>query len=214
MERQATRLRAQRPLPGAPLGPVCTVSLRTAVASNLPAYRRWRSCNVANKIKAELVVKGGVDRVGRRHKKQSVAICGCANHRLSRNIATGTRPVLDDERLAEPLLQPLSYQASSYVGCAASRKTYHQPHRPCRIGLRLTTRGTTGRAAAPAARCRKVRRGSFIVAPSGSHISFDHLVGRNQHRLRHGDIQRARRLGVDNQLELVSLHDGQQAWPL
>ena len=29
---------------GAPLGPVCTVSLRTAVASaNLPAYRRWRS---------------------------------------------------------------------------------------------------------------------------------------------------------------------------
>ena len=43
MERQATRLRAQRPLPGAPLGPVCTVSLRTAVASNFPAYRRWRS---------------------------------------------------------------------------------------------------------------------------------------------------------------------------
>src|SRR5215475_4959362 len=43
MERQATRLRAQRPLPGAPLSPVCTVSLRTAVASNLPAYRRWRS---------------------------------------------------------------------------------------------------------------------------------------------------------------------------
>src|SRR5262245_29075940 len=39
----ATKLRAQRPLPGAPLGPVCTVSLRTAVASNLAAYRRWRS---------------------------------------------------------------------------------------------------------------------------------------------------------------------------
>ena len=35
-ERQATRLRAQRPLPGAPLGPVCTVALRTAVVS-------WRS---------------------------------------------------------------------------------------------------------------------------------------------------------------------------
>src|SRR5262249_40863568 len=32
MECQATRLRAQRPLPGAPLGPVCTVSLRTAIA--------------------------------------------------------------------------------------------------------------------------------------------------------------------------------------
>src|SRR5262249_54767411 len=43
MECQATRLRAQPPPPGAPLGPVCTVSLRTAIASNLPAYRRWRS---------------------------------------------------------------------------------------------------------------------------------------------------------------------------
>src|SRR5258708_19334352 len=43
MERQATGLREQRPLQGALLGPVCTISLRTAVASNLPAYRRWRS---------------------------------------------------------------------------------------------------------------------------------------------------------------------------
>src|SRR5580704_4932864 len=43
MERQATRLGPQRPLPRAPVGPVCTISLRTAVASNLPAYRRWRS---------------------------------------------------------------------------------------------------------------------------------------------------------------------------
>src|SRR6187549_2308005 len=43
MEYQATRLGAQRPRPRAPVGPVCTVSLQTTVASNLPAYRRWRS---------------------------------------------------------------------------------------------------------------------------------------------------------------------------
>src|SRR5207344_3475474 len=38
-----TRLGAQRPRPRAPVGPVCTVSLQTTVASNLPTYRRWRS---------------------------------------------------------------------------------------------------------------------------------------------------------------------------
>src|ERR1700675_4441540 len=43
MERQATRLGPRRPIPRAPVGPVCTVTLRTAVASNLPAYRRWGS---------------------------------------------------------------------------------------------------------------------------------------------------------------------------
>src|SRR4029078_2986350 len=43
MEYQATRLGAQRPRPREPVGPVCTVSLQTTVASNLPAYRRWRS---------------------------------------------------------------------------------------------------------------------------------------------------------------------------
>src|SRR5262249_23138461 len=43
MERKAKRLGAQRPPPAAPPAPFCTESLRPAVASNLPAYRRWRS---------------------------------------------------------------------------------------------------------------------------------------------------------------------------
>src|SRR6516164_4720423 len=43
MQRQTTRLGAQRPLPGTPISPVCTVDLPTAVALDLPAYCRWRS---------------------------------------------------------------------------------------------------------------------------------------------------------------------------
>jgi hypothetical protein len=36
---------------------------------------------------------------------------------------------------------------------------------------------TAGSAAAPAARCRKFRRGSFIFEPPSRFTSLDHLVG-------------------------------------
>ena len=42
LQRQTTRLGAQRPLPGTPISPVCTIGLTAAVAPDLPAYCRWR----------------------------------------------------------------------------------------------------------------------------------------------------------------------------
>src|SRR5580658_8396520 len=42
MQRQTTRLGAQRPLRGTPISPVCTIGLTAAVAPDLPAYCRWR----------------------------------------------------------------------------------------------------------------------------------------------------------------------------
>ena len=40
---QSTRLSvSQRPLPGTPISPVCTIGLTAAVAPDLPAYCRWR----------------------------------------------------------------------------------------------------------------------------------------------------------------------------
>src|SRR5687768_3857937 len=42
MQRQATRLGTQRPLPGAPFGPVGTIRLTAAVAPDLPTYCGWR----------------------------------------------------------------------------------------------------------------------------------------------------------------------------
>src|SRR5262245_32087144 len=42
---------------------------------------------------------------------------------------------------------------------------------------------TAGSAAAPAARCRNLRRGSFIFEPPYYYFtSFDHLVGEQQYR--------------------------------
>src|SRR4029077_9359506 len=42
MQRQTTRLGAQRPFPATPISPVCTIGLTAAVAPDLPAYCRWR----------------------------------------------------------------------------------------------------------------------------------------------------------------------------
>src|SRR6476620_615615 len=44
-------------------------------------------------------------------------------------------------------------------------------------GCALATCGANGSAAAPAARCKNVRRGSFIAVPLCHAGSLDHLVG-------------------------------------
>src|SRR5262249_14315607 len=55
---------------------------------------------------------------------------------LGADIAAGSRPVLDDELLAESLGQPLADQTRSDVGPAARRKADDNAHRPRRIRLR------------------------------------------------------------------------------
>src|SRR5262249_61288614 len=62
-------------------------------------------------------------------------------------------------------------------------------------------RATVGSAAAPAARCRNCRRGSFIFEPPSPFTSFDHLVGAKQDRGRQLDADRLGGLGVDDELQ-------------
>src|SRR5262245_17958100 len=50
-------------------------------------------------------------------------------------------------------------------------------------------RDTAGSAAAPAARCRKFRRGSFILNPPSLAVLFDHLVGGDEQLVRHGEAE-------------------------
>src|SRR5262245_45944547 len=68
-------------------------------------------------------------------------------------------------------------------------------------------REMAGSAAAPAARCRKFRRGSFIFEPPFT--SFDYLVGAGEQCWWYGEAEHPGGLLVDDELELGRLHDRQ-----
>ncbi len=101
----------------------------------LPNRARNRR-DVAKKHETELVVERRVDGARRADHEERVAVGGRAHDRLGCDIGGGARPVFDDERLAEPLLQPLSDQARADVAGAAGSETDDDAHRPRRIGLR------------------------------------------------------------------------------
>src|SRR6516165_11997478 len=65
----------------------------------------WR--DVAEKHEIELVVERRVDRVRGTYHEERVAVRWRIHDRFGGNIAGSTWPALDDERLAEPLRQPL-----------------------------------------------------------------------------------------------------------
>src|SRR5262249_30658231 len=92
--------------------------------------------DVADKIEIELVVKRRIDGVLRCDKEEGVAIRGRADGRLGADIASPAWAVVDDERLAQALRQPLAHEACDDVGCAASGESDDDAHRPRRIGLR------------------------------------------------------------------------------
>src|SRR6516162_7947349 len=92
--------------------------------------------DVADEIEIELVVEGGVDRVHSNASEKRIAVGGRTYNGLGGDIAGGTRSVLDDELLAEPLRQPFSYQACHDVGATSGGKSDNDAHRSRRIGLR------------------------------------------------------------------------------
>src|SRR5258707_418462 len=53
--------------------------------------------NVADKVKLKIVVEGGADHIGVRHRKERVTICGRTQGYLGSDSATSARAILDDE---------------------------------------------------------------------------------------------------------------------
>src|SRR6516165_2991456 len=86
--------------------------------------------DVADEIEIELVVEGGVDRVHSNASEKRIAVGGRTYNGLGGDIAGGTRSVLDDELLAEPLRQPFSYQACHDVGATSGGKSDNDAHWP------------------------------------------------------------------------------------
>ena len=114
------------------------------------AHHRRDRRNVANEIEVELGEERGVDGVRQPDLEQRVAVRRRVDHLFGGGVPAPARPVLDHERLAEPLRQPLAHDAREDVVRTAGGKPTNA-HRPRRIGLRAAMRE------APEARQRPLR---------------------------------------------------------
>src|SRR5262249_53485026 len=91
--------------------------------------------DIANEIVIEFVVKCRVDRVVRVDQEQRIAVGRGLHDHFGPNIPTGARSIVDDERLAQSLVQPLADQSSEDIVRAARRKGNDQAPRTRWIGL-------------------------------------------------------------------------------
>jgi tripartite-type tricarboxylate transporter receptor subunit TctC len=73
---------------------------------------------VANEIEIKFVIERRIDRARRTGHEDRIAVSGRTHDHLGADIVARAGPVLNDELLAKPLGQPLSYQARDYVGGA------------------------------------------------------------------------------------------------
>ena len=77
---------------------------------------------VADEIEIEVLVERCVTRVRKTSQQKRIAVRGRIHDSLGGDVGARTRPVLDDELLAEPLRQPLTHQARHDVVAAAGAK--------------------------------------------------------------------------------------------
>src|SRR5262245_18133926 len=130
----------------------------------------WR--DIADEIVVELVVECRIDRVPCANNEQRVAVGRGTHDRLGGDMAAGDRTVVDDERLTEPLREPLTYQSRRDVRAASGREANNDAHRPRRIGLRPCNardrrqRGSTG------GQMQECAAGKFHFEPPSSHHSI------------------------------------------
>src|SRR5215831_14677657 len=82
--------------------------------------------DIADEIEIELLIKRRIDGVVRCGNEEGIAIWGSADDRLGAEIGASAGPVFDDERLAEPLRQPLADHARNDVSRAARGRKFRR----------------------------------------------------------------------------------------
>jgi hypothetical protein len=75
--------------------------------------------NVVTEIEIKVLVECRVDRSRYARDKKRVAIRRRLHYHLGTDIRASAWPVFDNDWLAEPLRQPLTYQTCDDVSCAA-----------------------------------------------------------------------------------------------
>ena len=88
---------------------------------------------VARKVEIQVLIKRGVDGIGRDGLQQRIAVRRRVGDDFGADIAGRARAVVDDELLAEPLRQRLADEARDDVGRQARRIADDDVHRPRRI---------------------------------------------------------------------------------
>src|SRR5262245_49857928 len=148
-------------------------------------------CDVADEIEIEVVVERRVDRVRRSRQEERVAVRRRLHDRLGTDIAAGTRPVLDDELLAEPLGQPMTDQARGDVGSTTGGKSDDNAHWPRRIGLRPRDARQSRQRGSARGQMQELSTGKFHL-----NLPSDHSITSSARASTVGGISRPSALAV------------------
>src|SRR5262249_59354149 len=107
------------------------------------------------------------NRVPCRCQKKIIPICRRSYGRFRAYCATCASPMLYDELLAEPLRQPLTYEACEKVIRAAGCISNNDAHRPRRIGLRPSEARHSRERGSARGQMRKISAGGmcFLLPP-------------------------------------------------
>src|SRR5262245_59244809 len=123
-----------------------------------------KTCNrrdIADEIETELFIECCVESSRHVEPEERIAVRRRAHDRFGGEIGSGTWAVLDNKLLAEPLREPLTYQAGEDVSRACGRKSDHDAHRPRRIGLRPCEARYYGERSSTRGEMQKLSAGTF-----------------------------------------------------